>query len=83
MGSFLDQCFSRSPDNAERFAECVMEKNKKLEAIRNPLEIKLLYFSKKANDCLSNGRSVSECSSNTTKGLSDMLAELRSNVDRL
>lgn len=31
MGSLLDVCFNRNSSNAERFAECILEKNKKME----------------------------------------------------
>lgn len=30
MGGFIETCFSKNTSNAEKFGDCVVEKNKKL-----------------------------------------------------
>jgi len=61
MGSILEACFSKNETNPERFADCIGEKQKKMEEILNPMQFKIMFFSKSSHNCLSRGKSVSEC----------------------
>ena len=61
MGSVLETCFSKNDSNPERFAECIVEKQKKMEDILNPMQFKIMFFSKSSHNCLNRGKSVSEC----------------------
>ena len=62
MGSILETCFSKNSSNPDRFADCVMEKQKKIEDILNPMQFKIMYFTKSSHNCLTQkNRSVNEC----------------------
>ena len=61
MGSVLESCFSKNESNPERFADCIIEKQKKMEDVLNPMQFKIMFFSKSGHNCLTKGKSVSEC----------------------
>ena len=61
MGSILESCFSKNESNPERFADCIGEKQKKMEEILNPMQFKIMFFSKSSHNCLTKGKSVSDC----------------------
>jgi hypothetical protein len=60
MNSLLESCFAKNENNSDRFADCFLEKNKKIEDIMKPVEYKMMFFSKKANLCLQK-KSILEC----------------------
>ncbi len=84
MGAILDACYSRNSSNSERFAECIMEKNKRVDEIMKSMEYKLLFFSKNANACLTqNRKSVSECSAEAKNGIMEMIDSTKRNIEKL
>ena len=84
MAGMMESCFARNSSNSERFAECVLEKNKKSEQIMGGLEFRMLFFAKRANYCLSEQRkSVPECSSEVQKGITEMVEGTKRGLERL
>jgi len=61
MDIAINQCFTKNDKNADKFANCVIEINKKLESTMKPIEFKMMYLSKFANQCLVKGNSVKDC----------------------
>lgn len=49
MATVLESCFSKNSSNPDRFADCIIEKNKKVESIMKGVEFKMMFFSKVAN----------------------------------
>lgn len=82
MGSVLDYCFNKNSSNPDRFADCILEKNKRVEEIMKSVEFKILYFSKAANNCLAK-RSVSECTEDTVKGLKEVIEGTKRSIEKL
>lgn len=82
MGSVLDSCFTKNSSNPDRFADCILEKNKRVEEIMKSIEFKVLYFSKAANNCLLK-RSVSECTDDTVKGLKEVIENTKRSIEKL
>jgi hypothetical protein len=82
MGSVLDYCFNKNSSNPDRFADCILEKNKRVEEIMKSVEFKILYFSKAANNCLAK-RSVSECTEDTVKGLKEVIENTKRSIEKL
>jgi hypothetical protein len=82
MGSVLDSCFAKNTSNPDRFAECILDKNKRVEEIMKSIEFKVLYFSKAANSCLAK-RSVSECTQDTVKGLKEVIDNTKKSIEKL
>ena len=83
MSGVLDYCFSKNSSNAERFADCIVEKNKKVEEIMKSVEFKVLFFSKAANQCLVNNKSVSDCTSEALKGLKEVIDNTKRSIEKL
>lgn len=52
MHQALESCYSKSGNNADRFADCVLASNKKISDIVEPFQFKLLFISKSAEKCL-------------------------------
>lgn len=82
MSSVLDNCFAKNSSNPDRFADCILDKNKRVEEIMKSIEFKVLYFSKAANNCLAK-RSVSECTQDTVTGLKEMIENTKRNIEKL
>lgn len=82
MGSVLDSCFNKNSTNPDRFAECILDKNKRVEEIMKSIEFKVLFFSKAANNCLAK-RSVAECTQETVTGIKDMIESTKRNIEKL
>lgn len=82
MASVLDTCYSKNSSNADRFAECILEKNRKVDDIMKSVEFKLLFFSKNANACLLK-RSVGECTQEAIKGIQEMIENTKRSIDKL
>lgn len=83
MGSVLDSCFAKNSSNPDRFADCILEKNKRVEEIMKSVEFKVLYFSKAANNCLLGKKSVPECTQDTVKGLKEVIESTKKNIEKL
>lgn len=82
MSGVLDSCFSKNSSNPDRFADCILDKNKRVEEIMKSIEFKVLYFSKAANNCLAK-RSVSECTQETVNGLKDMIENTKRSIEKI
>jgi hypothetical protein len=82
MESVIDSCFKQNSGNPDRFADCIVEKNKGIEDTMKSIEFKILYFSKAANNCLAK-RSVAECANETTKGLKEVLENTKRGIEKL
>jgi hypothetical protein len=83
MGAVIDYCFSKNSSNSERFADCIVDKNKKAEELMKSLEFKLLFYSKAANACLATGKTVADCREQTTKGIRELVASTKLQIDKL
>jgi hypothetical protein len=83
MGTVVESCFSKNSTNSERFAECLIQTNKKVEDIMKSLEFKMLFFSKSANGCLSKKRTVSDCTDEASKGIREMISSTKSIIDKI
>ena len=83
MASSLDACYGRNSSNADRFAECILDKNKRVEDIMKGVEFKMLFYSKAANQCLINGKSVSDCTQDAIKGIKEVIENSRKSIDKL
>lgn len=83
MASTLDSCYGRNSSNPERFAECILDKNKRVEDIMKGVEFKLLFFSKAANQCLLNNKSVSDCTQDAVKGIKEVIENTKKSIEKL
>lgn len=82
MSSVLDSCFAKNSSNPDRFADCILEKNKRVEEIMKSIEFKILYYSKSANNCLIK-KSVGECTEETTRGLKEVIESTKKTIEKL
>lgn len=48
-----------------------------------PLEFKMLFFSKRANLCIVNKKSVAECTEEVKTGLREIIGETNREIERL
>lgn len=46
MHQGLENCYAKSGNNVDRFAECVVSSNKRISDIVEPFQYKLLFISK-------------------------------------
>ena len=84
MGSILEGCFSKNSNNPERFADCIMEKQKKVEDILNPMQFKIMFFSKSSHNCLTqHKKSVPECTQEAIKGIKEVIENTKKNIERI
>lgn len=84
MASVLDTCFLKNASNADRFADCILEKNRKVDDLMKSVEFKVLFYSKFANNCLvSNKKSVSDCSQEVVKGLTEMIESTKKSIEKI
>jgi hypothetical protein len=64
----METCFAKAGGNSDRFAECVLSCQKKVNDIIEPFQFKLLFISKSAEQCLSkNNNDESKCGEEITK----------------
>jgi hypothetical protein len=47
------------------------------------VEFKMLFYSKAANQCLINGKSVSDCTQDAIKGIKEVIENSRKSIDKL
>jgi hypothetical protein len=47
------------------------------------IQFKLMFFSKTANQCLLNNKAVPECTQETLKGLKEVIANTRKNIEKI
>lgn len=47
------------------------------------VELKILFFTKIANQCLSSNKGVPECSQQVSQGLKDVIQGVKRNIERL
>ena len=52
MHQAIENCYSKSGNNPDRFADCIVSSNKKISDIVEPFQYKLLFISKSAEKCL-------------------------------
>jgi hypothetical protein len=52
MHQSIENCYSKSGNNPDRFADCIFSSNKKISDIVEPFQYKLLFISKSAEKCL-------------------------------
>jgi hypothetical protein len=83
MFSAVDSCFSKSSANPERFAECITDKNQRIDDIMKAFQFKVLFFSQIASKCLAHNKPVSECTQETVKGLKEVISNTRKTIDQL
>jgi hypothetical protein len=58
----METCFTKAGGNADRFAECVLNSQKKVNDIIEPFQFKLLFISKSAEQCLAkNNNDEAKC----------------------
>ena len=83
MANVLENCFSKNSSNSDRFADCITEKNKKVESIMKGVEFKMMFFSRVANQCLAHGKSVQDCTQETVKGLREVVASTKKSIEQI
>lgn len=54
MQQALETCYSKSGNNPDRFADCIVSANKKIGEVVEPFQFKLLFISKSTEKCLQN-----------------------------
>lgn len=62
----METCFTKAGGNADRFAECVMSSQKKVNDIIEPFQFKLLFISKTAEQCLAKHHDEAKCGEEVT-----------------
>lgn len=82
MQQVIERCFSSNASSSGRFAECAIDKNKKIEEVTKAIEFKLIFFSKFANNCLMT-KDVNNCKEETTRELSKMVDNIRNDIERI
>ena len=84
MGSVVDYCFNRNSSNPERFAECILDKQNKIEEIMKSIQFKTMFCAKKAQHCLTQDkRSVPDCTGEIKKDLAEIISSTKRNIDKL
>ena len=84
MGGVLENCFAKNSNNPDRFADCIIEKQKKIEDILNPMQFKIMFFTKSSHNCLTEQKkSVGDCTQETIKGIKEVIANTMKSIDRL
>lgn len=78
----LESCYSRSNENPDRFSQCVVDNNKKINDIMESFQFKMLFLSRHAKGCLERGN-VKECTEKVTtqgKGVIESLLKSLNSV---
>ena len=84
MGEILESCFNKNSSNPDRFADCIVERQKKMEEVLNPMQFKIMFFSKSSHNCLTQQKkSVGDCTQEAIKGISEVINNAKKNIDRL
>lgn len=84
MGNLFEICFNKNSSNPDRFADCFLEKQKKMEDIMNPMQFKIMFFSKSANNCLvQQKKNVTDCIQEATKGLKEVIENAKKSVEKI
>lgn len=85
MGSFFQTCFAKAPNNPEKFADCIKERQDKVNSFVAPMEAKMMiFYPKRAVVCLNDEKkSVAECSEQLKRGIRQTLDDIRREIDRL
>ena len=52
MNSHVEQCYDRSNDNPERFANCMVGAQKKINEQQEMFSMSLIFMTKNVNECL-------------------------------
>ena len=75
MNSFFEFCFARASVNPDQFADCLKERQEKLNKLIPAMEAKLgIFFPKKVNACLTEAKkSVPECTEEVRNGIRELL----------
>ncbi len=83
-GALFENCYTQNSSNPDRFADCFLGKQKKMEEIMDPMELKIEFFSKIANICLvQQKKSVSECVQEATKNIKEVIENSKRSVERI
>ena len=84
MGEILESCFSKNSNNPDRFADCIVERQKKMEDALNPMQFKIMFFSKSSHNCLTQQKkSVNECTQEAIKGINEVIQNTKKSIERV
>ena len=79
----IDQCFGKNKDNIDKFAECIRPRMQRMEALVSPVQLKMVYYSKIAEECMKAGRGSSECTHQVEKQLMNALEDVKFKINAL
>ena len=83
LNNVLEQCYERSNDNADRFSQCVVESNKRIQDTMEGFQFKMLFLSRSAKGCLDRGSSVQECTDRISQQGKTVIESLLKQIDKI
>lgn len=79
----LENCYNKSGDNADRFASCMQNSQKKLNDIMETFQLKMLFLSRSAQNCIAQNNDVSKCSENITNTSRSIIQTLLKDIEKV
>ena len=79
----LENCYNKSGDNADRFASCMQNSQKKISDIMESFQLKMLFLSRNAQKCIQDGNDVGKCSDNVTAMSKSVIQNLLKDIEKV
>ena len=67
MQGWVENCFSKSGNNPDRFANCLSNGQKRAAELNEHFQFKMVFLSRSVQGCLQNNRSIDKCEADAIK----------------
>ena len=61
MQMLVENCFSRSSNNPDRFADCLIAGQKKTADLNESLQFKMVFLTRSVQNCVANRTGTEQC----------------------
>ena len=82
LHSTLENCYNRSNENPDRFAQCVISTQKKVSDIMEAFQFKMVFLSRNAQGCIAKSGDVKSCSDSVSNVGRTMIQDLIKEIEK-
>ena len=79
----LENCYKKSGDNPDRFVSCMQGSQKKISDVMESFQLKMLFLSRSAQNCIAQHNDVSKCTNDITSISQNMIQNLLKDIEKV
>lgn len=79
----IQKCFSKSNDNPDKFATCMLDAQKKMKDLTEAFQFKNLFLGTTIQNCLNSSNNVEKCSAEGKTLFKNMTIDLLTQIGKI